>query len=88
MLASIAPTRCDRECPLTHRELEVLAGVAQGMRSRDLACQLHMTERSAINCVSRIIQKLGVTQRTAAVVLALQYGWLDLHALPVSSVLY
>lgn len=68
----------NERCPLTRRELEVLVGVAQGLRSRDLADSLHITERSVVNCVSRILQKLGVPHRTAAVVLAHQRRWLDL----------
>jgi DNA-binding CsgD family transcriptional regulator len=82
----MAPLPAEREpcCPLTARELEVLCRVAQGMTAREVGACLHITEKSAKNCVSRIIQKLGVAHRTAAVVLAHQRRWLNLDILPLA----
>src|SRR5688572_29768559 len=84
--ARMASFPAEREpcCPLTAREIEVLSRVAQGMTTREVGACLHITEKSAKNCMSRIIQKLGVAHRTAAVVLAHQRRWLDLDLLPLA----
>ena len=52
---------------LTNRELEVLKLVAEGLRNREIAKQLHITERTVKNHVAKIIAKLGVKSRTEAV---------------------
>jgi NarL family two-component system response regulator YdfI len=61
---------------LTERELEVLAGVAAGERSKEIAYRLGITERTIKAHLSNIYTKLGVDNRAAAVSEAMQQGWL------------
>ena len=65
--------------PLTERELEVLALLAQGMPNKEIAARLIISERTAKFHVSSIMGKLGATNRTEAVSLAAQKGLITLH---------
>jgi predicted ATPase/DNA-binding SARP family transcriptional activator/DNA-binding CsgD family transcriptional regulator len=49
--------------PLTRREREVAALVAQGLTNRQIASDLHLSERTIGNHVSRILRKLGLASR-------------------------
>ena len=66
--------------PLTERELEVLALLAQGMPNKEIAAHLTISERTAKFHVSSIMGKLGATNRTEAVALAAQRGLITLHS--------
>jgi DNA-binding NarL/FixJ family response regulator len=57
---------------LTRREYEVLCLLARGMRNRDIAKRLNITERTVKNHVTQVIAKLGVKSRTEAVTRALK----------------
>jgi NarL family two-component system response regulator YdfI len=61
---------------LTDREHEVLKGVAQGERSKEIAIRLGISERTVKAYLSNIYVKLGVDSRAAAVSIAAQRGWL------------
>lgn len=58
--------------PLTEREEEILALVAQGRSNRDIADQTFLAEGTVKNYVSRIMEKLGVSSRTELAILALK----------------
>ena len=58
--------------PLTDREREVLGLLAQGMQNKEIAGQLHISERTVHRHVSNIFTKLDVDSRTAAVAHAIQ----------------
>jgi DNA-binding NarL/FixJ family response regulator len=60
--------------PLTPRELEVLGLMALGYRNRAIAERLVITLGTTKNHVERIRGKLGVSDRTQAVVRALELG--------------
>lgn len=64
---------------LTERELEVLHLLAQGMPNKEIAAQLVISERTAKFHVSAIMGKLGATNRTEAVSLAVQRGLITLN---------
>jgi DNA-binding NarL/FixJ family response regulator len=64
--------------PLTARELEILRQVAGGLKNRQIAEQLVLTEQTVKNHLSRIMHKLGVPNRTHAVTFAVRQGWLAL----------
>ena len=66
----------DIEINLTERELEVLLGVADGERSKEIAYRLGITERTVKAHLSNIYSKLGVDSRAAAVSEAMRKGWL------------
>ncbi|MGB3329760.1 MAG: tetratricopeptide repeat protein, partial [Thermomicrobiales bacterium] len=59
---------------LTERELEVLRLVAQGASTREIGEQLFISPRTASTHVSNILGKLGVSNRTAAVAIAMRAG--------------
>lgn len=53
--------------PLTERELEVLKALARGLSNREIADELVITEGTVKNHVSSVIDKLGVRDRTQAI---------------------
>ena len=75
---------------LTERELEVLHLLAQGMPNKEIASELVISERTVKFHVSAIMGKLGATNRTEAVSMAVQKGLLsqgwfhELHTAPYS----
>jgi DNA-binding NarL/FixJ family response regulator len=60
--------------PLTDRELEVLKALARGLSNREIADQLVITEGTVKNHVSNLIDKLGVRDRTQAVLKGQELG--------------
>jgi DNA-binding NarL/FixJ family response regulator len=64
--------------PLTERELEILRYVADGLRNRQIAELLDLTEQTVKNHISSVLHKLGVPNRTQAVTFAARQGWLTL----------
>ena len=50
--------------PLSPRELEVAALVADGRTNKEIATALYLSERTAQNHVQHILTKLGVANRT------------------------
>lgn len=66
--------------PLTRRELEVLGIMKLGLTNRQIAQKLTISPGTAKNHVEHIIAKLGVSDRTQAVVKALEIGLLDLSS--------
>lgn len=62
------------EDKLTERELEVLRLIAKGINNNDIATQLHLSEGSVRNRVSVILEKLNVSDRTQAALIAIQHG--------------
>ena len=59
---------------LTERELDVLRLIAKGTNNNEIAAQLHLSEGTVRNHVSAILEKLGVSDRTQAAVIAIQHG--------------
>ena len=59
---------------LTERELGVLRLIAKGINNSEIAAQLHLSEGTVRNHVSAILEKLGVSDRTQAAVIAIQHG--------------
>jgi DNA-binding NarL/FixJ family response regulator len=59
---------------LTAREIEILQLLSQGVRSEDVAQQLHIGLRTVQTHIHNILTKLGVRSRLEAVVLALRTG--------------
>jgi len=64
--------------PLTPRELEVLALVADGLSNRRIAKRLGISEHTVKFHINSILEKLDADTRTAAVVRAARHGLLHL----------
>ena len=63
---------------LSEREIEVLRLVAKGNSNKEIAAQLFVTEDTIKVHVRSMLGKLRASDRTQAVVIALQRGLLDL----------
>jgi DNA-binding NarL/FixJ family response regulator len=74
--AQVAEHACDD--PLTSRELEVLALIAEGKANKLIASDLAITEETVKGHVKNILSKLGASDRTHAVTIALKRGVIEL----------
>jgi DNA-binding NarL/FixJ family response regulator len=63
---------------LTAREIDVLARVAGGNRNRDIAGQLFISEETVKVHMKHIMDKLGASDRTQAVAIAIRRGIIQL----------
>jgi len=62
--------------PLSGREVEILRLVARGYNNREIADALTIAEGTVKNYISSILSKMGVRDRTRAVLKALEEGFL------------
>lgn len=62
---------------LTDKEREILLAVARGMANTDIAANLYLSEATVKTHVSRILNKLTLTNRVQAAILAHHAGLLD-----------
>ena len=62
--------------PLSGREMEILRLVARGYNNREIADALSIAEGTVKNYISSILAKMGVRDRTRAVLKALEQGLL------------
>jgi len=63
---------------LTGREVEVLHQIAGGNRNRDIADKLFITEETVKVHIKHIMEKLGASDRTQAVAIAVRRGIIQL----------
>jgi two-component system, NarL family, response regulator len=63
---------------LSERELEVLRLMAQGLSNQDIGTALNIGESTVKSHVTRILSKLGVSDRTQAVIVAVKRGLVSL----------
>ena len=64
--------------PLTSREIEVLSQIAEGNRNRDIGEKLFITEETVKVHIKNIMGKLGASDRTQAVAIAIRRGIIHL----------
>jgi DNA-binding NarL/FixJ family response regulator len=64
---------------LSERETDVLQLMARGLTNADIARELYLSEGTVRNYTSALFTKLGVNDRTQAVLAALRYGLVDIH---------
>ncbi len=74
---SLAVTAWDlADNPLTPREADVLRLVAEGADAPDIAARLHLTAGTVRNYLTAIVVKLNARNRTDAVRIATEAGWI------------
>ena len=64
---------------LTGREMEVLELIVRGQSNKEISSTLGITESTVKSQINKILNKLGVTDRTQAVTTALQRGLVHLR---------
>ena len=64
--------------PLSGREIDVLRLVAQGRANKEIAAELGLSEPTVKTYIVRLLAKLGAPDRTRAVTMALELGYLRL----------
>lgn len=70
---------CERQVePLSQRELEVLAGIAEGLSNREIGARLYLSLSTVKWHTANIYGKLGVNSRTQAVSMGRRLGLLPL----------
>ncbi|WP_123547308.1 response regulator transcription factor [Frigoribacterium sp. PhB107] len=62
--------------PLSPRETQVLVLVAEGCSNREIGLRLFVGEATVKTHLQHVFEKLGVGDRTRAVTLAMERGWL------------
>lgn len=60
---------------LTRREWEILGELVQGFQNGEIAANLDISDKTVKNHITSILSKLGVKDRTNAVLLALRERW-------------
>ena len=71
--------------PLTPRELEVLGRLAGGHRTREIAVDLGISEKTVSSHLQRVLAKFGVNTRAQAVALAYQNGFVGTNGAPAAA---
>lgn len=59
---------------LTNRELEILRYIVEGMRNKEIANALYISEKTVKNHITNLLRKLDVEDRTQAAVFAVSQG--------------
>ena len=72
------PSRPEHPSPLvddlTPREIEVLDLISRGLKNREIAARLHISEKTVGNHISNIFTKLQVADRAQAIIRARDAG--------------
>ena len=66
---------------LSEREIEFLRYMAQGLSNSAIGEKVSLSEGTVRNMISQLFSKLGVTDRTQAVVMAIRYGLITINEL-------
>lgn len=59
---------------LTQRELQMVAMIARGLVAKEIAHELHISEKTVRNHIGHIYRKLGISDRSQAVLYAIKKG--------------
>jgi two-component system, NarL family, nitrate/nitrite response regulator NarL len=76
-LAAGGGARPQRELRLTADERRLWAAIARGASTCQIACSLHVSERTVKRLTAALLRRLGVSTRTEAATLAGRAGLLD-----------
>jgi HD-GYP domain-containing protein (c-di-GMP phosphodiesterase class II) len=75
--------RIDRPAGLTDREAEVIALLARGLQTKQIAVQLGISVKTADRHIEHAYRKIGVSTRAAAALFAMEHGLATLGELPI-----
>lgn len=67
---------------LSRRETEILHLVAEGQSNKEIAAVLGISDQTVKNNITSLLRKLGVHDRTQAVIHALRHGWIEPETTP------
>ena len=82
--AGNAPPRLRRVAGLTEREVEVIAMLARGLQTKQVARALGISVKTADRHVQNAYRKIGVSTRAAATLFAIEHGLVAWGELPIS----
>jgi DNA-binding NarL/FixJ family response regulator len=74
LLSKHSAERQDIYDGLTQRELQVVSMVARGLVAKEIAHKLRISEKTVRNHISNIYRKLGIFDRSQAVLYAIRKG--------------
>lgn len=77
-MADIDDQRVAGIADLTKREREIVATLSQGLKNKEIADRLHISEGTVRTHLSSIFAKLGVPDRLKLIVYAYRHGLADL----------
>ena len=60
---------------LSQREQKILGEIAKGLNNREIAAGLFISEKTVRNHITSIFDKLGVSSRAQAIVMAKEAGY-------------
>jgi HD-GYP domain-containing protein (c-di-GMP phosphodiesterase class II) len=82
--AGCVPPRLARPAGLTEREAEVVAMLARGLQTKQVARQLGISVKTADRHVQNAYRKMSVSTRAAATLFAMEHGLVAWGELPIS----
>jgi HD-GYP domain-containing protein (c-di-GMP phosphodiesterase class II) len=82
--AGHAPPRLKRPAGLTEREAEVIAMLARGLQTKQVARGLGISVKTADRHIQNAYRKIGVSTRAAATLFAMEHGLVAWGELPIA----
>lgn len=83
--AGQAAPRLERPAGLTEREAEVLAMLARGLQTKQIAGALGISVKTADRHIQHAYRKIGVSTRAAATLFAMEHGLVAWGEFPIAS---
>ena len=77
--------RIARPAGLTEREAEVIALLARGLQTKQIAGMLGVSVKTADRHIEHAYRKIGVSTRAAAALFAMEHGLVTLGELPIAA---
>jgi HD-GYP domain-containing protein (c-di-GMP phosphodiesterase class II) len=82
--AGYPPPRLERPAGLTEREAEVVAMLARGLQTKQVARALGISVKTADRHIQNLYRKVGVSTRAAATLFAMEQGLVAWGELPIA----
>jgi DNA-binding CsgD family transcriptional regulator len=78
--------RIERPAGLTEREAEVIALLARGLQTKQIAGALQISAKTADRHIEHAYRKIGVSTRAAAALFAMEHGLTTLGEFPIAPI--